>query len=61
MTRSANAIEIPVGATHMIIVCDTFSYEDYTVFAFGEESLKYLKVKYNKNMQRINQVIPLGE
>ena len=38
-------IEIPKGATHKLIVCDTFSYEDYYVFAFGEEDLKQKEIK----------------
>ncbi len=61
MTTTDDSIKIPEGATHMLIVCDTFSHEDYTVFAFGESDLKAKKRQYNRNMQRINQIIPLGK
>ncbi len=59
MTRTSDGWVIPKDATHLLIVCDTFSYEDYPVFVFGEVDLKAKRRKYNKNMQRINQVIPL--
>lgn len=61
MSRIDGGIEIPEGATHMITVCDTFSYEDYIVFAFGEEDLAEKRIKYNKNMQRMGEVIKLKQ
>ena len=48
------------GATHVIVVCDTFSYEDYCVPVMPGEDLETLKSKYNgKEMQRIMEVIEL--
>ena len=46
-----------VGATHMIIVCDTFSNEDYPVYV-GEGDDVYAKAdKYDdKEMQKIMEV-----
>lgn len=46
--------------THIISVCDTFSYDDYPVFVLPSEDLKKKKKRYdNVNMQRINEVIKL--
>jgi hypothetical protein len=48
------------GASHLIVVCDTFSYEDYPVFVKPEEDLEEKKKKYNGvNMQKIMEVIKL--
>ena len=37
-----------LGATHMIVVCDTFSYEDYPVFVMPGEDVH----RARKGMQR---------
>lgn len=47
------------GATHVIVVCDTFDYEDYCVNVMPNESLEEKKSKYTGNMQRIMEVIQL--
>jgi hypothetical protein len=48
------------GATHMIVVCDTFSYEDYPVYVSPDESLGEIRSNYDdKNMQRIMEVVEL--
>lgn len=61
MTRTNDGLVIPKDATHMLIVCDTFSYEYYLVFAFGDEDFKIKRKKYTKNMQKIKQVIELKQ
>lgn len=49
-----------LGATHVIVVCDSFSYEDYPVFVYPGESVQSKKSKYDgHNMQRIMEVIEL--
>lgn len=48
-----------VGATHIVSVCDTFSYEDYPGYVTGQEALEEKVGEYPKNMQRINEVIEL--
>lgn len=54
--------DAPKYATHLIVVCDTFSCEDYPVYVFdgqGEE-LNVIAAEYDGvNMQRINEIIPL--
>ncbi len=46
------------GATHIISVCDSFSYEDYPVFVMPGENLDERAEEYRgKNMQRINEII----
>lgn len=49
-----------LGATHMIVVCDTFDHEDYPVFVEPEQSSRDVAAEYDgKNMQRIMEVYDL--
>lgn len=46
--------------THMIIVCDTFDYEDYPVYVTEKENVHEVKAQYDgKNMQKIMEVYNL--
>lgn len=48
------------NATHMIVVCDTFDYEDYPVFVSESQSVKEVEADYNnKSMQRVIEVYNL--
>jgi len=48
------------GATHLIVVCDTFDYEDYPVFVMPGDNLKIVIKKYSgKNMQKIMEIIEI--
>ena len=45
------------GASHMIIVCDSFSYEDYPVYVTENEDVRKIIKKYDGvNMQRVMEV-----
>jgi hypothetical protein len=47
-------------ATHMIVVCDTFNYEDYPVYVSPDQDAQTEAAKYNgANMQRIMEVYNL--
>jgi hypothetical protein len=47
----------PENATHILSVCDTFSYEDYPVYVLKGESVKKKEDEYNnKNMQKVNEI-----
>jgi hypothetical protein len=46
-------------ATHMLVVCDTFSYEDYPVFVKPGEDVHKVAESYNKNMQKLMEVYNL--
>lgn len=49
------------GATHLIVVCDTFSYEDYMVFVMPDEDVYKVVAKYQgMNMQRVDEIFHLG-
>lgn len=49
-----------LGAKHIIVVCDTFSHEDYPVFVDNSSELPDLRRHYNgPNMQRVHEVIDL--
>lgn len=48
------------GATHMIVVCDSFDYEDYPVNVMPEEDVNQKVKEYKgKPMQRIMEVYAL--
>ncbi|CAH0343681.1 hypothetical protein [Rhizobium sp. CECT 9324] len=50
-----------LGATHLIVVCDTFDHEDYPVFVKPEQSSREVAAEYDgKNMQRIMEVYDLS-
>jgi hypothetical protein len=48
------------GATHMVIVCDTFDHDDYPVYADSESSAKQ-KVAAPGSMQRVMEVYKLDD
>lgn len=52
---------ITAGATHIIVVCDNFDYEDYPVLIDPEDDFWKVYDSYNgKNMQRIMEVYDLA-
>lgn len=45
------------GATHVIIVCDTFDWEDYPVFVSPHEDARTVYERYHgRNMQKVMEV-----
>lgn len=52
---------IKENATHMIIVCDTYSYEDYPVYVTKDEKVENKINEYKeKYMQKIMEVYDLS-
>lgn len=56
------------GATHLIVVCDTFEWEDYPVYVGGTApgartgDVREIAEEYRgKNMQRVMEVYNLSE
>lgn len=48
------------GATHMIVVCDTFDHDDYPVYVLPGERLADKLARYDgANMQRVMEVVEL--
>lgn len=48
------------GATHLIVVCDTFDHEDYPVRVMPGEDVRKRADEYNrKSMQRVMEVYSL--
>ena len=48
-------------AAYLLVVCDTFSYEDYPVYVPQGRSLDAVRKRYDGvNMQRILQVVDLS-
>jgi hypothetical protein len=48
------------GATHMIVVCDTFDHDDYPIFCKGAAAcLDQYKKHDGANMQRVMEVYDL--
>jgi hypothetical protein len=49
-------------ATHLIVVCDTWDYEDYPVTVSKKENVMDVYNEYNgKNMQKVMEVYNLKE
>ena len=52
---------IQMGATHVIIVCDTWDYEDYPVYVKKSESAQVCVDSYQRSsMQRVMEVYNLS-
>ena len=50
------------SATHMIVVCDTFDYEDFPVFVMPNENVRQKYEEYDKkDMQKVMEVYSLKE
>lgn len=48
------------GSTHLIVVCDTYDYEDYPVFASNDQDAKDQYSAHNgPNMQKVMEVYDL--
>jgi hypothetical protein len=47
----------PEGTHHMIVVCDTFDWDDYPVYVTGDEDVREKAKEYDgKNMQKLMEV-----
>lgn len=47
-------------ARAILIVCDTFSYEDYPVYVSKNENVSTVRARYDGvNMQRVQEVVML--
>ena len=46
-------------ATHVIIVCDTYDYDDYPVFVQEGQTPEKVAQAYSKDMQRVMEVYSL--
>ncbi len=42
--------------THMLVVCDTYDYDDYPVFVTKDEDVHEAVAEHSKNMQRVMEV-----
>lgn len=50
------------GATHMIVVCDTFDWDDYPVYVKKGEDARTIKRQFDgKDMQKVMEVYNLTE
>ena len=51
---------VEIGATHMLVVCDTFNYEDYPIYAHGDENARKEHDAHDtRSMQRVMEVYDL--
>lgn len=48
-----------LGATHVLIVVDTFDYEDYPVYVMPNEDVRAKEKEYSKDMQKVMEVYAL--
>jgi len=49
------------GSTHVIVVCDTYDWEDYPVFVLSGQDIEKVIPEYKKNMQKIMEIYCLDE
>lgn len=50
------------NCSHLLVVCDTFKYEDYPVFVERNEDIQAIIYKYvNINMQKVLEVYNLDD
>lgn len=49
------------GKTHVLVVCDTYDWDDYPVYVGVDEDVKTIESQYNgKNMQKVMEVYNLS-
>lgn len=48
------------GATHMIVVCDTFDYEDFPVYVAPDQNVQEILRRRGDNMERVMEVYNLA-
>lgn len=49
------------GATHMIVVCDTYDWDDYPVLVYPGENVREAYDSHNgRNMQKVMEVYDLS-
>lgn len=49
------------NATHMVVVCDTFDWEDYPVYVTADEDARTIVAEYvAKPMQKVTEVYNLS-
>ena len=54
---------VELHATHMIVVCDTYDYEDYPVYVMPDDDVRKIEAKHQLsagNMQRVMEVYNLS-
>lgn len=50
------------GATHVVVVCDTFDHDDYPVYVLATEDAQEVVDQYNgPNMQKVMEVYRLDD
>lgn len=50
------------GATHLIVVCDTYDHDDYPVYVEPSEDVRKRHADFNgKNMQKVMEVYNLSQ
>lgn len=50
-----------IGATHVIVVCDTCDWEDYPVFVSSNQNVNKVIPAYKKDMQKVMEVYRLDQ
>ena len=48
------------GSTHVMIVCDTYDYDDYPVYVQPEQDIREMLKAYSKDMQKVMEVYSMN-
>lgn len=50
------------GATHLVVTCDTYDWDDYPVYVLPDQNVREVVADYsNRNMQRVMEVYDLSK
>ena len=47
------------NATHMIVVCDTYDWDDYPVFVSPNQDVRQVESQYSRDMQKVMEIYRL--
>ena len=51
-----------MGATHMVVACDTFDWDDYPCYVMPKQTVEAVAEEHNgKNMQKVMEVYNLSK
>lgn len=49
------------GCSHMLVVCDTFGWEEHPVYVKNKQDIKEVEALYNNNAQKVLEVYSFSE
>lgn len=47
---------VELDSTHMLVVCDTYEWEDYPVYVSSDEDINAAISQYSENLQKVMEM-----